>query len=96
MNTKDLNTLLLCAFRYALGRATYVTKEVADLLYKYGDDMPEFYLVQIMKDIDHAIEHDIAGHECDQLEWKWIRDWADKRLKILHDKTREERAALDI
>lgn len=67
----ELRSMLLCAFRYALGRRTYITSECHDWLVKYWDIMA-IYHKQIHDDIKHAIEHDIAGDKCDVESWKKI------------------------
>lgn len=35
MDDDDFNSLLVCAFRYALHRKTYVTEEIADIVLRY-------------------------------------------------------------
>jgi hypothetical protein len=63
--------MLLCAFRYALGRRTYVVSEVTDWLKIHWDAMAPWHK-QIHDDITHAIEHGIAGDDCDVKSWREI------------------------
>lgn len=74
-NQKDLHDLLVCAFRYALGRRTYITSHIADLVKKYGYALPHQVKKQMASDIEHAIEHDLAGDEMDVRVWQELRQW---------------------
>lgn len=69
---KDLSSLLLCTFRYALGRRTYIVNECCEWLTEYWDIIPEGWREQIHSDIRHAIEHDMAGDKCDVESWRMI------------------------
>lgn len=64
--------MLLCAFRYALGRRTYVVEECCDWLVKYWDCLPVQWQKQIHEDIKHAIRYDMAGAEMDVDSWSKI------------------------
>ena len=65
----ELNTLLFYSFRYALGRMSYSTQEVADLLTKYKDVIAPSTKDTIMRDIDWAIEQNRAGMQMDIDLW---------------------------
>jgi hypothetical protein len=71
---QTLAHLLLCSFRYSLGRKTYITGMCREWLETYWKHMPNQYREQIRDDIRHAIEHDLAGHACDVSEWKRVLD----------------------
>lgn len=57
------------AFRYALGRRTYVVRTVANYIINHKDDFDENHQKLIIKEIKEAIEKGHAGMEMD------IRDW---------------------
>jgi len=65
-------TILLCAFRYALGRKTYIASELVEFLIEDWDIFEGWTHKQIQDDISHAIEYAIAGDSCDVFEWKKI------------------------
>jgi len=67
IDQKDFNNLAFYAFRYALGRRTYCTADVSDLLIKYADkiDGKSKYCAEIQD----AIDRDDAGMDCDVKAW---------------------------
>lgn len=72
MNNKDLNTLYFCAFRYALGRMTYIVSTVTDLLIKAAKDgtLDEVNRDLMAREIKRALDAGEVGMPCDQLEWQ--------------------------
>lgn len=68
----DPKLVLVFAFRYALGRRTYASMAMCDELMHNWDELPEFLRKQIKDDIAHAIEHGIAGDDCDIASWNKI------------------------
>ncbi len=72
MNKHDTNTALFCAFRYALGRSTYITGEIANLLIKYKDTIEHLNKEQIKREIRCAIEYDEAGMDMDVEQWECV------------------------
>lgn len=66
----DFQVMLLCWFRYSLGRRTYMPSYCIKWLKKHWDILPYDYKRQIHSDINHAIEHDMAGADCDIAIWK--------------------------
>ncbi len=69
INQDDLETLLFLSFRYALGRSTYVTGEVADLINKHQGCLGTNTKDVIKKDICNAIDKGQAGMQMDVDEW---------------------------
>jgi len=69
----DIKMLRLCSFRYALGRASYITNTVSTELIEHWKEM-EGFQKQIQSDIKRAIETGSAGHDCDIAEWRMILD----------------------
>ena len=66
--------ILISAFRYALGRATYLPSIIIDELIINWDCLSEFDKKQIQDDIRHAIAHNMCGWDCDIDGWKRILD----------------------
>ena len=64
--------LLSCAFRYALGRKTYVVGAIVDEIKKNWKDLPKAQKWIYHKEIKEAIENNEAGMTCDVEKWKEI------------------------
>lgn len=63
IESHELDDLVFCSFRYALGRSTYVTFLVADLIWKYSESLSDNILDKVIDEIDIAIEGKRAGHD---------------------------------
>src|SRR4051794_25946442 len=74
IDNQTLANLLLCSFRYSLGRMTYITSDCADWLTRYWQLMPPAWQKQIHDDIRKAIEQGCAGHDCDVASWRRVLD----------------------
>jgi hypothetical protein len=66
----EADTLFLYAFRYALGRSTYASAEMAELIVKYKDSISKGVVDLIMKEISDAINKNQAGMDCDKKVWE--------------------------
>lgn len=66
---QNLNTLAINAVRYALGRKSYVTDEVARAVWNELDGLTIHTVKQIWKDIHKAIKDDDYGMEMDKQIW---------------------------
>lgn len=65
-----LSDLIICSFRYALGRKTYITSSISDLLIKCKSQLNEQDRKLIIREIEEAIRNDRAGMQCDVVSWK--------------------------
>ena len=65
MTNHDLNTLFICAFRYAIGRKTYIASDVADILAKYKSELTDTAKALIKKEI----ARNELGSDCDTQTW---------------------------
>jgi hypothetical protein len=66
--------VLSCAFRYALGRATYVVGSICEELIRLLDVLPENFKYRTAKEIqEYQDEHGKAGWDCDNDEWNYIK-----------------------
>lgn len=76
--TLDQEITLSCAFRYALGRMTYVTSSVTSELIRLESQLPQTFKSRIAKEIqEYQDEHGSAGMDMDNREWnkvKWLFD----------------------
>lgn len=91
VNIDDFNSLAICAFRYAFGRRTYITKEVADIINAHLNDLDNRTLAAILMDFDRAHESEavgldhVFGDDCDRNEWIKLEN----KLRILHQQRSE-------
>jgi hypothetical protein len=69
---RELAHILLNAFRYSLGRMSYITGTTADWLIKYWYLMPTQWRMQIHEDIIAAISRGDAGNKCDIDQWERV------------------------
>ena len=70
INPNELRTLLIYSFRYALGRKTYASQEMVDLVLKHWDFLEEQDIDLILKDIITAIAEQNYGMEMDLAQWQ--------------------------
>lgn len=68
----DITSLRICAFRYALGRSTYIVSSVVDELIDHWDEFKGWERDMMCNDIKHAIEHGIAGMDMDVKQWQRV------------------------
>ena len=74
--------LAVPAFRYALGRMSYVTGEVADCIRDCMHILAGADLKLMVKEIDQALESGRTGMEMDEKAWKDLRDDITSELKV--------------
>ena len=68
----ELGDLIICAFRYALGRKTYITNTIAELIIKYKDELSTSDTEVIKRDIKRAFDMNNYGMEMDKKEWQRV------------------------
>lgn len=73
----DLGVILVCAFRYALGRKSYMPSLIADVIRRYWDLVPARERLLIQAELSRALnEHDDEnlrrdiGWEIDVETWR--------------------------
>lgn len=72
MTKDDLNTLVIPALRYGLGRRTYITGMIADCLIRNKKDIHRDIRDLIVREIKRAIEEGNAGMQMDVDEWNRV------------------------
>src|SRR5690554_4743413 len=74
----DKEIVLFCAFRYALGRMTYVVGSVCSELKAHYNILPNSFKQTTAKEIqEYQNTHGLAGMDFDNYEWnkvKWLFD----------------------
>jgi len=73
--------LLIYAFRYTLGRATYAPHTIVEILKLRWGMLSDSDKRLFQSEIKEAIEHDNAGHYCDKKAWQSILDFTVGKLK---------------
>lgn len=66
------NLMVIAAFRYCLGRRTYIVSSCVDWLLFWWDDLDDVTKNLIVKEIQEALDRDWAGDDCDVDCWKRI------------------------
>ena len=74
LQNDDDSLILFCAFRYALGRRTYVVGCVTECLQKHWHELSKGDRSLIIREIGDAIERGQAGDYCDVLQWKALME----------------------
>lgn len=67
--TTDESIILSCAFRYALGRRTYVVSTIVNKILDSWDDIPQHSRDRFCKEIKEHEEMWDLGDNCDKAEW---------------------------
>ena len=67
--TLDEDITLVCAFRYALGRMTYVVSSVCNEIERQVNSIPPKTRRQFIMEIDEAVENQQAGMMIDVERW---------------------------
>lgn len=69
LNRTDFRLLILSAFRYALGRMTYIVPVVASVIRESKDKLDSQAIDLIIQEIEDAEKRDGLGMECDIDVW---------------------------
>ena len=74
--------ILIYAFRYALGRCSVAPIAVRDAIKEHYDVLTDYDVKLIIREIDQAIESDMAGMACDVTTWTTVKNFLkNKRIK---------------
>ena len=74
--TSDFSLTILCAFRYALGRMTYVTDVIPEFIENNIDDILTKDINIMIKEIDEHRQWERGlGMECDERNWLRLREF---------------------
>lgn len=90
LNSDQAYTAAICSLRYAMGRMSYVTSDVAHLIRALWPALPAKARVVLMRDMDEAVAQDeidrdghngnpvFAAHlgmDMDRMVWINLRNW---------------------
>ena len=76
----SLNTLTIAAFRYALGRSTYIVEDVVNDIIKNIDIIDSTYLRRMKQEIIEASYNNNIGMNMDKKLWFKLIENIDKKL----------------
>lgn len=71
MKFEDPELVLMSAFRYALGRRTYIVSIIVDEIVLNWNELNPYYKKRIKEEILYAND---LGMDCDKQEWQIILD----------------------
>jgi hypothetical protein len=77
------HTVTLGAFRYALGRRSYLVAEIVEWLINFWDEIPPGTKEIIILETEDAVMLSSCGDECDLNEWERLLDFAHKKSRFL-------------
>ena len=72
MNKLTVKELLIPAFRYYLGRKTIAVHGFIDALVESKDELEEWEIELICREIKEHERHFDLGHEMDRRKWYWL------------------------
>lgn len=79
---EDFSIITLCAFRYALGRMTYITSIVPEFIKKNINDILTKDIERMITEIDEYGQFENGlGMECDKKSWLDLRAFLVKELE---------------
>jgi len=79
LSKDDLDILAFSAFRYALGRKTYITASVSHILMAQAEHLEDNTRQLIIREIKGSIERGEAGMSMDADEWSYLAKYLEER-----------------
>lgn len=79
------NLMVLAAFRYCLGRRTYIVGSCVDWLIKYWQEIDAYTKIMIIQETEEALQKGVAGDSCDVDDWKALLDFDKNPFSYLKD-----------
>ena len=70
LNNQESRDMLIYAFRYALGRMTFASLTMSQIIIKNWQDISKGHQKLIQKEIKTAIDDNLGGMEIDVNEWR--------------------------
>lgn len=71
--------LTIAAFRYCLGRCSYIVSECCEHLITNWDNLHDATKILIVEEIEEAFEKGCYGMRCDKNSWQRVLDHASMR-----------------
>ena len=77
----NLDLIMLAAFRYALGRRTYIVRTVTDFIRNYWPIIAKPQLQIIIKEIEEAQrENRLGNKDIDEPEWISLKNFLESKI----------------
>ena len=86
LHRNDLETLIVCAFRYALDRATAMPSEIQRIATQNLHLLSNSTLFQVSSDLRKVVTAKSAGHQQDVTAWLAFAELCDQEIAIQVDK----------
>ena len=77
---EDFGLIVLCAFRYALGRMTYIPSVVAGFIKANINEIETRDIHIMIREIGECHEEGHLGMDCDVKLWLDLRKWLEGEL----------------
>ena len=81
MNSVDTQLLYIAAFRYALGRSSYITAAISDIIRDNIAVLTENTVKLMIKEIQ---ECENLGMDCDKEVWSHLSEFLEKE-RLMHE-----------
>ena len=72
-------SIVICAFRYALGRRSYMPSLVADWIKEHWSQIDATNRELIAREIEQALERGEAGDRMDEDVWRALSKWIEEQ-----------------
>ena len=69
LDSREITTLCLCAFRYAMDRNTGISYEISNIIMRHADNIYPWAKEQMKRDIERKIVVDGFKYPCDLENW---------------------------
>lgn len=80
VSSTNLRTLLVCSFRYSLGRQTYMPSLVQSIIKQHWEDLEDSDLLQFADDIDRSKDSEL-GANFDARDWRLFAEWCRSQVR---------------
>ena len=77
----DFSLIVCSAFRYALGRRTYIVSVVCNYIKANIGMLEKKHLPLLVEEIEDAEKFNMLGDPCDKREWLQLKDFINDYLK---------------
>lgn len=75
--------ITLAAYRYALGRESYIVGDIVDWIIEHWHEMDQKTLHIILDETEQALHLGSCGSDCDVQEWERLLKFAEKKCKFV-------------
>ena len=82
----DFSLVMICAFRYALGRMTYVMSTVPEFIEKNIEKVLTKDIELMCREITEYEEQNCLGMSCDKKNWIDFREFLEEELEERKEK----------